>query len=89
MITPSPELLKMAIQAWGEEAQIKMAIEECSELIVALLHNFRGKSSPEEVAGEIADVVIMAHQLALMLGPDLVDREIRRKLVRLAERLAA
>ena len=34
------EILRKAIQTYGEEAQEKVAIEECSELIQAICHQF-------------------------------------------------
>lgn len=58
------EILKTAIQTYGEQAQEKVAIEECSELIQAICHKHRGR--PHNMAEEIADVEIMLMQLKLI-----------------------
>lgn len=57
-------ILQQAINAFGEYAQIDMAIEEMSELIQALSKHKRGKE--HNVEEEIADVEIMIEQLRLM-----------------------
>lgn len=80
------QLLKDALIKWGKEAQIMVAIEECSELIMALSQSFRPSKKPDIVT-EIADVLIMASQLRLIYGPKKVDAEIVRKLNRLKESL--
>lgn len=79
-------LLTQAISKWGTHAQISMAIEECSELITTLCHWARGRDcSPSE---EIADVLIMMHQLALMFGSENVQSKVDEKLERLRMRLS-
>ena len=61
-------LYKKAIQKWGKESQINMAIEECAELIVALSKRFRNRngSTVDDVIGEMVDVEIMLEQLKLI-----------------------
>jgi NTP pyrophosphatase (non-canonical NTP hydrolase) len=81
------QLYRLAIRHWGQEAQIGMAIEECAELIAALQQYGRGRTTAEEVGGEIADVMIMCEQLRLIYGPERVDRAVTTKLQRLEERL--
>lgn len=76
-----------ALNAWGEEAQLKMAIEECAELIVAINKSWRKKGTDAELAEEIADVEIMCNQLRLIVGPKLVERIKKIKLKRLENRL--
>ena len=76
-----------AIKAFGTEAQIDMAIEECSELVNALCKFRRGRVGMPEVITEIADVQIMTKQLALMFGEEAVRNESDRKLERLASRI--
>ena len=58
------EILKTAIQTYGEQQQEKVAIEECSELIQAICHKHRGRV--HNIAEEIADVEIMLMQLKLI-----------------------
>lgn len=62
------EILKQAIVKYGKDAQVKMAIEEMSELTQALCKNFRGKGNAENIAEEIADVEIMIQQLQIIFN---------------------
>lgn len=63
--------------------------EEVGELLSALNKFKRGRIKTDEVVTEIADVQIMAEQLAEMFGPLNVQHEKTRKLNRLAVRLQA
>lgn len=90
-------ILHRAINTYGCEAQTDMAIEEMSELTKALLKNRRAEKSPDlfdyittenEIAEEMADVVIMLWQLFLMhSNTENVRYWVDRKIKRLAERL--
>lgn len=62
------ELYEAAIKEFGSEAQVKMVIEECAELIKALNDLDRGKCNKMEVLGEVADVEIMLEQLKIILA---------------------
>ena len=81
------EILKLAIETFGAEAQKRQAQEELSELVVALSHEIRGRKS-QNVAEEIADVLIMMQQLILIYnnGED-VARFKKEKLERLYQAL--
>lgn len=57
------KLCRKAIDAWGIEAQLDMAIEECSELIKAIIKLRRGKGSALEVIEEAVDVANMMKQI--------------------------
>ena len=84
-------LCQWAIEEYGVDAQMEIAIEECAELMVAICHRRRGRAgSDAELAGEIADVGIMLEQLTLIagVGPD-VARIRGEKLERLRARLEA
>ena len=93
-----PEVLQSAVDTYGKEAQVDVAIEEMSELIKALLKNRRAEHSPEawdyektrqNIFEEIADVVIMLTQLLMIFGGrDAVQKAIDAKVERLATRLA-
>lgn len=93
-----PEVLQNAVDTYGKEAQVDIAIEEMSELIKALLKNRRAEHSPEawdyektrqNIFEEIADVVIMLTQLLMIFGGrDAVQKAINEKVERLATRLA-
>lgn len=81
------KLYRAALDAYGKDAQMKMAIEECSELINALCKDYRGRVNNDAVATEIADVMIMCAQMALIYGKDNVTNEVYFKQCRLADRL--
>lgn len=77
-----------AIAKWGEDAQMKMVLEEMSELQKEICKLWRGKDNKDAIADEVADVEIMLGQLKVMLdiGRD-VEEHKRTKLLRLQQRL--
>ena len=93
------ETYKKAIETFGEESQIDMAIEEMSELTKALLKYRRAIKSgndaklrkivaKHDISEEMADVSIMLAQLCLIFdNKESVDTEIEYKTKRLAERI--
>ena len=89
MDTDEIVVLKLAVEKFGQESQIDMAIEECSELINALCKLRRQRVGPIDVVTEIADVQIMCGQLAYMFGEKTVDDERKRKIERLRKRIDA
>ena len=77
-----------AIQKWGAEAQMIVAIEEMSELTKEVCKYFRGKVDIEAVADEIADVTIMLEQLRTIFDcNDLVCSHMDYKIERLLARV--
>ena len=81
-------ILEAAIDTWGPEMQMIVAIEEMSELTKALTKYIRAYDVTEieaNIREEMADVVIMLNQLALIFG-DTTEEEIR-KLNRLQRRI--
>jgi NTP pyrophosphatase (non-canonical NTP hydrolase) len=75
---------------YGYTAQSDKIIEETAELTQAIL-KLRWGYSPElleHVKEEVADVLIMARQLRVMLGAEDIDRIIGEKLDRQIERIA-
>lgn len=86
------EFYKRCIKVWGEDAQIKMCIEEMSELTKELCKNWRkGKANtPEQIKHiqeEIADVQNMADQMQMIFGEAQVDEFRRMKKERTEKRL--
>jgi len=86
------QILRTAIKAWGDSAQVDMAIEEMSELTKALLKYRRAGSNElklrrehDAILDEMADVKIMMAQLEILYGSP--DNEEFAKLCRLAGRL--
>jgi hypothetical protein len=55
-----------AIEKWGAEKQIIVAIEELSELQKALCKHLRGEDWTENIIEECADVLIMLEQIQLI-----------------------
>ena len=72
---------------FGIESQFDMAIEECSELIMAICHYGRNKANKNDIASEIADVEIMCNQLRLIIGDEIVEQHKKYKLLRLRNML--
>lgn len=58
------EILTEAIKVFGEEKQERKAIEELSELIVAISHKHFDRE--HNIAEEIADVEVMLEQLKII-----------------------
>ncbi len=93
------DVLCAAIDTYGREAQTDVCIEECSELIKALLKfrrlqieerlTAKGMKVLENIQEEIADVQIMLWQMEMLYGYGCVDGEIEEKIDRLKERIEA
>ena len=71
-------ICKAAVSLLGEEALLRMSIEECSELTAKICRFLRRQYRPEliskaDLAEEVADVQIMMDQLR-----EMDDREIER-----------
>ena len=79
------KLYDAAITKWGVGAQKNMAYEEIGELLTALARDDRGRATAEDIITELADVTIMCEQLATVLGYDLYELELERKLLRLRD----
>jgi hypothetical protein len=59
-------LCQDAVDLWGTTTQFDMIIEECSELIKAIIKYRRDKCSILEVIEEAVDVDLMLNQLKVM-----------------------
>lgn len=79
---------KVALRKNGTDAQVMMAVEEMSELTKEICKIFRGKTTLDDLADEIADVIITIEQLKLIFEvSDMVDERIAYKIKRLQEKL--
>lgn len=77
-----------ALIAYGDRAQMIVALEELSELQKEICKILRGGENFPHLAEEIADVTIMLEQLRLMFGVnDLVCEAMDTKVMRLDNRL--
>ena len=82
------EILKKAINSYGEKAQIIKTIEELNELSVELAKFLNGEEKINLIAEEAADVYIMLAQLRIMLDINTqTDYYKEFKIKRLEERL--
>lgn len=82
------EIFREAIDQYGIDAQIFMAMEEMAELQKELCKNRRGKENADEIAEEIADVRIMLDQMAIYFEVSDRAEECRKeKVERLRRRL--
>ncbi len=78
--------IDIAVDVWGIAAQVGMCNEECGELIVALNQFDRGRVTIDDVASEVADVILMMAQLRSLVGPERVDAALDAKMERFMER---
>ena len=82
------EIFRRALEAFGAQAQVMMAIEEMSELTKELCKNGRGQENATHIAEEIADVQIMLRQMVMLFDcAGQVETFRRYKLERLADRI--
>lgn len=81
------EFCEDAINKFGADKQKDKCIEECAELIDALIKNRNGRCSDDDVISEIADVRIMVEQMTIIYGRVKVNKEINFKLQRLLSRI--
>ena len=61
-------LFEKAVNKYGAENQVRKAVEELTELSVALLHSLDGRGDTENIREEMADVEIMLEQLHVIFG---------------------
>ena len=78
-----PRIIRIA-EHYGYEAQREQLIEECAEAILAAQKCKRhgSKDNFEALCGEVADVLIMAQQMRLLMSTTLIDRIVNEKLER-------
>ena len=77
-------LFEQAVKTYGAESQVRKAVEELTELSVALLHSLDGRGDTENIREEMADVEIMIEQMHVIFGYG--DYRLVKE-ARLAERL--
>lgn len=80
-----------AIEKYGVDSQLNIAIEEMSELIKEICKNKRGNENKKEIVEEIADVYIMLEQLRFIFNINddeiisMKDKKIKRLEMRLKQ----
>lgn len=82
------DILKQIIQIFGEQHQMILVTEECSELIKEISKNLRGENNKNNIIEEAADVLIMIRylQLILNISDEDLNQAIGFKLQRTKER---
>ena len=79
-----------AVDQWGVEAQLVVALEELNECGKELCKVLRGKGDIAHLAEEVADATIMLEQVRIMFDiNDDVQQEMDRKILRLEHRILA
>lgn len=73
-------VLRETIHTFGSAHQLRKAEEEMHELCVELDRIQDGRTSDEQIVTEIADVIVMMTQLAMIYGWEKVRAEIDRKI---------
>lgn len=66
MLDRYKDTFNAAIDKWGEEMQLTVAIEEMSELTKEICKHFRGEKNLDAISEEMADVTIMLEQMMLI-----------------------
>ena len=80
--------LKIIADHYGFLSQADMLCEESAEFIVALNKRRRGnKEAYKNVKEELADVLVVASQLRLLLGSEEIDEIEHEKIKRQLERI--
>lgn len=79
----NPDIIKKAIDHYGSDAQLLMAIEEMSELTQAICKKNRIFGVRGHIVEEMADVYIMLAQLEIIFEAqndlyEIVDRKLER-----------
>ena len=84
------DVLRAAIEFYGVESQLKMLLEEMSELQKEVCKHWRGEDNTAHIAEEIADVEIMLEQMKMIFDLNAsVFWHRKAKLIRLEERIRA
>jgi predicted DNA-binding protein len=83
--------LEKAIETYGKDMQLNVAVEEFSELIKEICKYKRGRNNIENIVEEMADCYIMLEQMKMIFGlgstviSDAMDKKIKRLKSRLAD----
>jgi hypothetical protein len=79
-----------ALEHYGFDNQLIIAVEELSEAQKEICKFFRGEGNIDHIAEEVADAFIMLEQVERIFGiRDKVTREMEKKVLRLSQRIQA
>ena len=81
--------LKKAIETYGTDMQLTVAVEEFAELTKEICKHKRGANNLLSIVEEMADCYIMLEELQIIFDLDgrIIEEEIIRKVDRLKQRL--
>ena len=83
------EVYARALDHFGEENQLVVALEELSECQKEICKTLRGYCDVNHLSEEIADSLIMLEQVIYIFGLEcMVSREMDRKVKRLEDRIS-
>lgn len=82
-------ILRQAIDYYGCDMQLNVAVEEFAELTKEICKHKRGADNTPQIIEEMADCYIMLQQMKMMYSLDnaVIDAEINRKIERLGQRM--
>lgn len=82
-------VLKQAIDVFGMDMQLNVAVEELSELTKEICKYKRGNKNLSNIIEEMADCYIMLDQIRIMfeLGSTVIKDKIHEKIERLYKRI--
>lgn len=83
------DVTRKAVDLYGKDFQLDRLMEECSELIQAILHLKRGRGSSQKVIEEIADVYVTLESARHIFPSHFIDHEVVCKTSRLDQTIAA
>ena len=84
--------LEKAIETYGKDMQLTVAVEELSELIKEICKNKRGRDNIDSITEELADCYIMLKQVEIIFDinhndiSEMINNKIARLKCRLEER---
>lgn len=84
------KIFEKAIETYGKDMQLTVAVEEFSELIKEICKNKRGRDNRDNIIEEMADCQIMLAQIQIIfdIGADEISDKVIEKIERLEKRLA-
>jgi len=81
------EFVQEIVNTFGVNNQLEKTVEECAELIKALIKYKHGAGKYIDVIDELADVKILMKQMILLFGKEEVDKRVAYKVMRLKKRI--
>ena len=84
-------IFEQAIETYGKDMQLNVAVEELSELIKEICKSKRGNDNRDNIIEEMADCYIMLEQLEIIFDvkPAEILVAIDQKMIRLKNRIEA